>query len=207
MKTKVIKYNYKDEVVEKVVELEKISEYAYFDNEEGDAFLLVNGLFVCVGWYSSIDIIKNNVDKCEELAKNYIKNSLLEKYPKKIFFRVFEKLGLSTEKLSENLLLFNENKQKDEEEKREKKELEAREQHLKKVCKINSDLAKLKAGENITFNELLDILDHLKISIHPRTKGTISKQGGNWINLKEGLFDKKTGRSFINGVFELIKSL
>lgn len=85
----------------------------------------------------------------------------------------------------------------------------AEEEKAKKLAeKAAASLDKLKIGEQISFPELENVLDHYPIKLHPRTLGCIrSMSSTSRIGLNNGFLPKKQSQSTSNSLFKVVSDL
>jgi len=136
--------------------------------------------------------------------ENFVKN---QDFPNLILVKVFELLGMDTSELLQKRDVYlqkREEKIKQEEILKLEQQKQKEKEHLEWCEKT---FESFKNGNEINFNTLLELIKFKKLDVHIRTLGTIAKLGNNTISLKSGRFSKKTSRSTVNSIFNVIENL
>ena len=128
-------------------------------------------------------------------------------YPNLILVKVFELIGIDNSELLKKREIYLQQR----EEKIKQEELlkleEKRKKELEHIEWCEKTFQNFKNGSDISFNSLLELIKFKKIDVHIRTLGAISKLGNNTINMKSGVFSKKTSQSTVNSIFQVTKNL
>lgn len=214
MKAKVLMYGSGgNKVVRKYVELKETgTDNVYTHNEDGYDHLVYkyesnNVVFVEVCTIYGYE----SEDRKKQFKENYslYLNSWKTHFASNILIEVHRDLGNDIEPIIQE----REKQLIRREEERERKEKEAEDKRLEKQrIRLEEDLKaahkiveELKAGRKVSFGELIQAIDVLKIDVHPRTKGAMKKQNvHNRIGKESGGFDKGTRNSTVQSMFEVV---
>jgi hypothetical protein len=181
----------------------------YFEIKDDlpNAVFLIGDLYFNMGYFNPHNYI--HVDEYKERVKNaylnFRENTIKLPRPSTLNIEVFRILGWEYQLLIDKREAYISNKNAEELRERQEKERKNEEADQKQRQLILKNIEYLKQGDRITFNELVGIIRHLKLNVHIRTIGAISKLGDNWISKDQGLFNKNTSQGTVNSIFEVIK--
>ena len=215
MKTKVLTYKneFTGELQTKNIDIKETSESNVFyytdkDNIE-EAVYKIEDIYFMGCYFNSNDF--NNSPEFKERILNRVNNfktlTLEQQRPTLMAIEIFKRLGWNYQTLIETREAYFAKQLELEKEKEETKLQASIEATIKRVAKVDEDIIKLKNGEKISFDELVEIIKQRKLSVHIRTKGAIKKLGSNWITKTDGYFSKKTSQSTVNSIFNVVKQI
>ncbi len=136
--------------------------------------------------------------------ENFVKN---QEFPNLILVKVFELIGIDNSGLLQKREVYL---HKREEKIKADNVLKLEQKKIKELEHIKwceNTFESFKNGSDISFNTLFELIKHKKLEVHIRTLGAISKLGNNTINLKSGVFSKKTSQTTVNSIFQVIKNI
>lgn len=175
-------------------------------------YLIFNckGVFVADASYRE-DILKqaNVIEQIKELAKGYENQWQKTKFVNNLQIELNTLIGNDTTEMKAKRAAYIAEKQAKDMEAKAKKEQEAKEAELKRIEKINQLHEQLKAGEKISVNNFIELLEFKKVAIHPRTKGLLNDLNSqSMIGTKQAnIFAAKTKGKNFQKVFEVAQML
>jgi len=215
MKIKVIDYkNDGNTVTTRFYEVEEFAPGVYISKDnDSDLYLLIFGnieknVYVIDGFYS-LQTIEANKEYVTSIPADFMKFMLEKPFIRKIDIEFAKECGLDYQILEKRRDEIFAIRKKEEAEKEAKKRQEEEEHAAKESKRIDDRLQALKDGKNISYQDLLDIIEKYNFKIAPRTLGAIRKQvtSYSYINRERGYFLPKTAQTTVNSIFRVVKEV
>jgi len=211
MKAKVLKYaSDGNNVVSPYMELTPLFKNTFTSPYDKDYFWLVvlvqhegKEAYIVEGTHT-MERLTSNKETIETFAESFLAEVPNRAWIGRIFFSLYEALGLPTDILTDTRANQEKARIQKETERKAESEARAKEWELKRIETAKQNHAKLKAGERVNWSDVVDSMNQLNFSCAHRTKGTMNKQQG-FISLSNGNFLKKTSAATRYNLFAAVK--
>jgi len=211
MKAKVLKYaSDGNNVVSPYMELTPLFKNTFTSPYDKDYFWLVvlvqhegKEAYIVEGTHR-MERLTTNKEMIETFAESFLSEVPNRGWIGKIFFALYESLGMPTDILTNTRA--NQEKARDQKESERLAERDARikERELHRIETARKHHETLKLGDSVNWSDVVESMNALGFQCAHRTKGTMYKQEG-FISLSRGQFLKKTSAATRHSLFTTIK--